>query len=129
MNQLIINKIADYFTYKPIGKAWVFGSYARAEENKQSDIDILVSFCADTKITLFQYAHTEYIKFFINNDGNNFDITDHFELYDVNGIKIIEQKITSINLQLNVENLTNGMYFIFFRKNEKIVYKSKIIKI
>ncbi|MEI7475785.1 MAG: nucleotidyltransferase domain-containing protein [bacterium] len=57
MNSVIVNKLSEYFSNQPIEKAWVFGSYARAEENKKSDIDILVYFTPDAKITLFKYIH------------------------------------------------------------------------
>ena len=52
-----INKISQYFHSQPIAKAWVFGSYARSEEDSKSDIDILVNFMPGEKITLFQYIH------------------------------------------------------------------------
>ena len=38
----IIPLIANYFVSQPVKKAWLFGSYARGEENKDSDVDILV---------------------------------------------------------------------------------------
>ena len=57
MDKTIINKISKYFTNQPIEKAWVFGSYARSEEDKKSDIDILVNFTTDSKVTLFKYIH------------------------------------------------------------------------
>jgi len=57
MTTRLINKISNYFASQPIEKAWVFGSYARAEENKKSDIDILVNFSTESKITLFKYIH------------------------------------------------------------------------
>jgi hypothetical protein len=57
MNQLLVNKITRYLSNQPIAKAWLFGSYARSEENKNSDIDIIVNFTPGTKITLFKYAH------------------------------------------------------------------------
>ncbi|HKR03382.1 MAG TPA: nucleotidyltransferase domain-containing protein [Bacteroidia bacterium] len=37
-----INKISDYFKTKPVLKAYLFGSYARHEENSSSDIDLLI---------------------------------------------------------------------------------------
>ncbi len=55
MNSKIIDKIAKYFSSQPIEKAWVFGSYARSEENRASDIDILVNFIPEAQITLFKY--------------------------------------------------------------------------
>ena len=57
MNRDLINKISKYFTNQPIDKAWLFGSYARSEENKESDIDIIVNFIQDSKVTLFKYIH------------------------------------------------------------------------
>jgi hypothetical protein len=35
----------------------LFGSYARSEENRTSDIDILVDFIPGARITLFKYIH------------------------------------------------------------------------
>jgi len=57
MNRAIINKISQYFHTQPIDKAWIFGSYARSEEDSKSDIDILVNFVPGEKITLFRYVH------------------------------------------------------------------------
>jgi predicted nucleotidyltransferase len=55
MNTAIINKIKEQLPKYPIEKAWIFGSYARREETKNSDVDILVRFDKDTKISLFGY--------------------------------------------------------------------------
>ena len=57
MNKTLVTKISNYLSNQPIEKAWIFGSYARAEENRKSDIDILVNFSKDTKVTLFKYIH------------------------------------------------------------------------
>ena len=57
MDKTIINKISKYFTNQPIEKAWIFGSYARSEEDRKSDIDILVNFTTDSNVTLFKYIH------------------------------------------------------------------------
>ena len=57
MDRAIINKISRYFDTQPIEKAWIFGSYARAEEDTKSDIDILVNFIPNEKVTLFKYIH------------------------------------------------------------------------
>jgi predicted nucleotidyltransferase len=57
MNRTILNKISQYFHSQPIEKAWIFGSYARSEEDPKSDIDILVNFIPGEKITLFKYIH------------------------------------------------------------------------
>ncbi len=57
MNNNIVNKISTYLANQPIDKAWLFGSYARTEEQDSSDIDILVNFTPGIKLTLFKYAH------------------------------------------------------------------------
>jgi len=57
MNRTILNKISQYFHSQPIEKAWIFGSYARSEEDAKSDIDILVNFIPNVKVTLFKYVH------------------------------------------------------------------------
>lgn len=42
MSSDIPSKVSDYFTDKPVLKAYLFGSYARLDTDKDSDIDILV---------------------------------------------------------------------------------------
>ena len=56
MKQTIIHKLQDFFSIQPIEKAWIFGSYSRGEETKDSDMDILVRFIKDANITLFKYV-------------------------------------------------------------------------
>lgn len=53
MDNLLIQKMQNYFVTQPIEKAWVFGSFSRGDETEKSDIDILVSFAKDAKVTLF----------------------------------------------------------------------------
>lgn len=61
MNSVTINNlipiIQQYFATQPISKAWLFGSYSRGEETMGSDLDILVVFDKQAKISLFKYAH------------------------------------------------------------------------
>lgn len=52
----IIPTIQGYFATQPIAKAWLFGSYSRGEEKDGSDVDILVAFDKDAKISLLKYA-------------------------------------------------------------------------
>ena len=54
---MIASRLSNYFASQPVEKAWVFGSHARSQENKKSDLDILVNFSPETKITLFKYVH------------------------------------------------------------------------
>ena len=50
-------KIAEYFKTQPIKKAWLFGSFARGEETPDSDIDILVQYDENARISLLTISH------------------------------------------------------------------------
>ena len=56
MDTVIVDKLKTFFPIYPIEKAWIFGSYARGEETKKSDLDILVRFSENAKISLFDYV-------------------------------------------------------------------------
>ena len=56
MKQSIINKLQTFFPAYPVEKAWVFGSYARGEETRKSDVDILVRFDKNARVSLLDYA-------------------------------------------------------------------------
>lgn len=97
MNKKLVNKISKYFSNQPIDKAWLFGSYARGEEKKNSDIDILVSFSPKTKISLLQYVH--WINELQSLTGKKIDLVENGQLkkfategVDVEKILIYERK-------------------------------------
>ena len=48
--------IADYFKTQPIQKAWLFGSFARGEETPLSDVDLLVQFDDNARVSLLKHA-------------------------------------------------------------------------
>ena len=56
MDKSLTDKIVRYFATQPIVKAWVFGSYARGEAHSGSDIDILVVFDKEAKVSLMRHA-------------------------------------------------------------------------
>ena len=56
MDKRLIDKIVRYFATQPIVKACVFGSYARGEAHSGSDIDILVVFDKEAKVSLMRHA-------------------------------------------------------------------------
>ena len=60
MNQTIASKIAEYFSTKPVVRAYIFGSYARGENGPDSDIDILVTFDRTAKVSLFDHVSMAY---------------------------------------------------------------------
>ena len=50
-------KIAEYFKTQPVNRAWLFGSFARGEETADSDIDILVEYDENARISLLTISH------------------------------------------------------------------------
>jgi predicted nucleotidyltransferase len=60
MQTTLLHKIQSILADAPILRAWLFGSFARHEETASSDIDILVQFMPDAKITLFDYGGIVY---------------------------------------------------------------------
>jgi predicted nucleotidyltransferase len=56
----MLNDIVMVLGKSPVEKAWLFGSFARNEEDSQSDIDILIRFSPNEKITLFRYGGIVY---------------------------------------------------------------------
>ena len=48
--------IADYFKTQPILRAWLFGSFARGEETPISDVDLLVQFDGNARVSLLKHC-------------------------------------------------------------------------
>ncbi|MDR2841447.1 MAG: nucleotidyltransferase domain-containing protein [Paludibacter sp.] len=53
----MLHKIQSTLEQSPVMRAWLFGSFARNEETPNSDIDILVQFMPEAKISLFDYGY------------------------------------------------------------------------
>jgi Predicted nucleotidyltransferases len=49
----MMNQVQRYLAHIPVRKAWVFGSFARGEETAQSDLDLLVDYDKNAKLSLF----------------------------------------------------------------------------
>jgi predicted nucleotidyltransferase len=60
MDVKLLHKIQTTLAQEPVLRAWLFGSFARNEETPESDIDILVQFVPDAKISLFDYGGIIY---------------------------------------------------------------------
>lgn len=57
----IINSLRSFVEKDDrIKKAWLYGSFARGEDTLKSDIDLMVSFSDDKKISLFDLADIAY---------------------------------------------------------------------
>ncbi len=59
IKKLISEAIQKSYFRNSIKRASLFGSYIRREENKESDIDILVEFKPDAKIGFFEFARLQ----------------------------------------------------------------------
>lgn len=55
--QALTKAIARYFETQPVNRAWLFGSFARGEETQESDIDILVEYDENARISLLTISH------------------------------------------------------------------------
>ena len=53
---MIKTTVADYFKTQPVLKAWLFGSYSRGEQTKESDVDMLVQYDRSQRIGLLKIA-------------------------------------------------------------------------
>ena len=79
MKQGIVNKLQAFFPAYPIEKAWVFGSYARGEETRKSDVDIMVRFDKDADISLLDYVRImNNLKDFLH---KKIDLVEEGQLY------------------------------------------------
>lgn len=56
MDKELTQKISNYFSTRPVMKAWVFGSYARGEQRPDSDIDIMIVPDRDAHVGLFMLS-------------------------------------------------------------------------
>ena len=52
----MLDTIREYFKTQPVLKAWLFGSFARGEETEDSDVDILVVFDQNARVSLIGHA-------------------------------------------------------------------------
>jgi len=60
MQTSLLHRLQSGLADTPIQRAWLFGSQARNEETSASDIDILVQFVPNAKISLFDYGGIVY---------------------------------------------------------------------
>ena len=54
--QIVTKMIAEYFKTQPITKAWLFGSWARDEQTRDGDIDLLVVYDKNARVSLLKHA-------------------------------------------------------------------------
>lgn len=48
----LFSKLQRYFSNTPASRVWVFGSFARGEETKESDLDLIVDYLPDSQVSL-----------------------------------------------------------------------------
>ena len=52
----MVRQIQDYFSSRPVDKAWIFGSFSRMEEQPDSDIDLLITLRRGSGMGLLGYS-------------------------------------------------------------------------
>ena len=52
----LLQRIRDYLQEQPIEKAWIFGSFARREESRDSDLDLMVRFTTPHKVDILDFV-------------------------------------------------------------------------
>ena len=52
MDTTLITQLKDFFSRQPVLKAYVFGSFARGDENEESDLDLLVELDPEVPVGL-----------------------------------------------------------------------------
>ena len=57
MSTEMLETIREYFKTQPVLKAWLFGSFARGEETEDSDVDILVVYDKNARVSLLTISH------------------------------------------------------------------------
>jgi predicted nucleotidyltransferase len=60
MNAHLIQQLRHGLAHTPVQRAWLFGSFARSEESRSSDVDILVQFTPNAQLSLFDYGGIVY---------------------------------------------------------------------
>lgn len=87
----LIDKLKVFFSTQPVEKAWIFGSFARGEENENSDLDILVSYSPGTRLGIFGILQlTEKLE---NIVGRKVDLVEQGTLYNRVQKEVNSQKI------------------------------------
>lgn len=62
MDNATLRQLSNYFKTQPVLKAWLFGSFSRNEQTKDSDVDILVALDYNQPIGLRFFGMYEELK-------------------------------------------------------------------
>ena len=60
--KILVDKVRLVLSEEPVARAWLFGSYARGQENEDSDLDLLVEM-APNNLTMIGFLKIQ-LKFF-----------------------------------------------------------------
>ncbi|OFX27268.1 MAG: hypothetical protein A2033_13305 [Bacteroidetes bacterium GWA2_31_9] len=89
MNKKLVEQLSNFFSFQPIIKAYIFGSYARGTMNKNSDLDILVDL--EKGVGLFQFVKMKLqLEELLN---KNIDLVSSNGLSPYIGPEIMKEKI------------------------------------
>lgn len=68
MDNATLRQLSNYFKTQPVLKAWLFGSFSRNEQTKDSDVDILVALDYNQPIGLRFFGMYEELKELLGKD-------------------------------------------------------------
>ena len=89
--RLDIQLMTNFFNLQPIDKVWVFGSFAKSEEKIDSDVDLLVKFTPNAKISIFKYVFIlEELKSITH---HNIDLVEESQLRNEMKTRVNNEKI------------------------------------
>ncbi len=77
--QQIKDTVTDYFKDKPVKRVYLFGSYARGDAGKESDIDMLFSLVENTRMSYFGLA--QYLVDLEEKFSNKVDLVEEERVY------------------------------------------------
>ncbi|WP_309608027.1 T9SS type A sorting domain-containing protein [Flavobacterium sp.] len=82
-----------------------------------------------TQIKLQMLVYPNPTTSYVNLKIENYDFQDlMYQLFDINAREISNQKITNIETQIPLENLSSAIYFLKVSENSKIIKTFRILK-
>lgn len=113
----IIEVLRHYFSTQPVLKAWLFGSFSRGEETKDSDVDIMVSLDKSKPIGLKFFGMWNDLEELL---GRKVDLVSEGTLLPFAQESVERDKILVYRTKNRLEHMLQAIE----RVKNKIIYKA-----
>lgn len=113
----IIEALRHYFSTQPVLKAWLFGSFSRGEETKDSDVDIMVSLDKSKPIGLKFFGMWNDLEELL---GRKVDLVSEGTLLPFAQESVERDKILVYRTKNRLEHMLQAIE----RVKNKIIYKA-----